>query len=107
VKMSSRVAPLGLFALLLVATAGASAAPASTPAAVTPAAQAQTALPWLAPAPTPMITCGPGFIVGTYTAYYSDPAKTMYLCQKSCGDTDCTQFTPYFTTSQTCCPRLH
>jgi hypothetical protein len=81
-----------------------------TPAAVSQATQAEAAPAWLPAGPAhaiPVITCGPGFIVGTYTAYYSDPAKTMFVCFKSCGDTTCTRFTPYFTTSQTCCPRQH
>jgi hypothetical protein len=112
VKTSSRIPPLGLFALLLLAAAGASAAAPHAPACTAaPGPTAQAALPGLlqpgVSQPIPMLTCGPGFILGTYTAYYSDPAKTMYVCQKSCGDTDCTHFTPYFTTSQTCCPRIH
>ena len=111
-RMLSRIATLGLFSLLLLlAAAGASAAaPPALACAAAPQPTAQADLAGLlqpGAQAIPVLTCGPGFILGTYTAYYSDPAKTMYVCQKSCGDTDCTQFTPYFTTSQTCCPRLH
>lgn len=105
-RLSTRVPYLCLALLLL--PLGAAWASAAAPA--TPATQAEAASAWLPAGPThaiPVITCGPGFIVGAFTAYYTDPAKTMFLCEKSCGDTTCTHFTPYFTTSQTCCPRQH
>ena len=107
-KTSSHVLRSGLLALLLLAASGVSAA-APDRVAAAPAAGAQEApscpLASAMSRPVPVLTCGPGLILGTYTAYYSDPAKTMYVCEKSCGDTDCTRFTPYFTTSQTCCLR--
>jgi hypothetical protein len=109
VKTTSHALSLSLLTLFLVMlAAGAHAAPPADRSPATPAPLAQVTPLTLAPAMSqamPVLTCGPGLILGTYTAYYTDPAKTMYLCEKSCGDTDCTRFTSYFTTSQTCCPR--
>jgi hypothetical protein len=108
VRLSTRVQCLCLALLLL--PLGAAWASAASPAPMTPATQTEAAPAWLPAGPAhaiPVLTCGPGLILGTYTAYYSDPAKTMFVCEKSCGDTTCTRFTPYFTTSQTCCLRQH
>jgi hypothetical protein len=117
VKATSPVRPLAtalalVLAVLAVPAVAATGGPSgavtpsgpATPAA-TPPAPPLLAWPAMSQA-TPVLTCGPGLILGTYTAYYSDPAKTMFLCEKSCGDTDCTRFTSYFTISQTCCPRI-
>lgn len=103
-KKACLVLTLGLAAALLAS--GAAAEP-SGPATMLPSAPLAAGLAEPeAPQAVPLLTCGPDLIEGTYTAYYSDPAKTMFLCEKSCGDTDCTRFTPYFTISQTCCPRI-
>jgi hypothetical protein len=100
---------LAVLAVPALAATGGALGSATSSGPVTAAAAAPAPPLLVGPAmsqATPVITCGPGLLVGSYTAYYSDPAKTMFLCEKSCGDTDCTKFTPYFTISQTCCPRI-
>jgi len=122
-KMARSFAPNGFAAVLIVVLAvlaaplalaadsvsGAGGAAGTAPAGTAPAAAPEVPALLLGPAmsqATPVLVCGVGYYEGFYALYYSDPAKTHFVCSADCGVTDCPKPPPpYVTVTPVCCPK--